>query len=134
MIEAVEWSLEVRPEVEVLQHWIGFQRREFFGGMQGLKVRFSDQGGAVAGALKALADGWFAFRQLGAQGIGAVLGRVFAGDQAAAGGCAGGVGAIGAGEGRALGGEPVEGGCLDFRVELSERIPMLLVGGDQQDI
>ena len=52
MIEAVEWSVEVRPEIEVLQRRIGFQRWIFRRGVQGLEVGFADQRRSVTSRCK----------------------------------------------------------------------------------
>ena len=97
-------------------------------------MRLADQRAAIASGIEMVADSALGFRQLGTQRPGAMLRRILAGDQTGAGGGAGGIGTIGASEGGALGSESIKRGCLDFRVELTERIPVLLIGCDEKHV
>ena len=73
MVEAIKRTIEVLPEVEILQDRIRFQRRVLFRGQQGLEMCLANQRRAIASGLKMIAQRRFAFGQFGAQRISAVL-------------------------------------------------------------
>ncbi len=100
-VESVERLVEVPPEVEVAQHWIGFEGGEFFVADKGLEVGLADEGGLVASLGEAFAEGGNRLVELGAEGVGAVLAWIHASDDRSSGGGTGGVGAVGAVEDRA---------------------------------
>ena len=134
VLEAVERPVEPLPEGQVLQLRVGFQRRKLRGAGQRLEVRLAHQCGTHAGRLKILSDRVLRLQQLGAQGVGAVLTRVFSRNDGGAGGRAGRIRAVAPGEQRTLGCEPVEVRGPDLAAQAPEGIPVLLVGGDQQDV
>src|SRR5690606_17958030 len=113
-------AVEVAPEVEVAEGGVALD-----GGLVGvvgelLEVRLADEEGAPAVAPERVADGRHVLGELGAQGPGAVVGRVEPGDERGAGGRAGGVGAVGAVEAGALAAEAVKRGGLDPGVDDAE--------------
>ena len=97
-------------------------------------MRFANERGLVAFVAEYFTDGLLALVELRSQRIGAVLTRVFAGEDAGAGRRAGRIRAVGALKEAAFFGESIEVGCLDLRVAAAECVPVLLVGGDEEDV
>jgi len=133
-LEAVERAVEALPELEIVEHGERLERFVLGGGLERLEVRLADQAGPVAALDKEVADRPFAFRQLGAERPSAVLARVLAGDDRGARRCAGRVRTERVREDRAFGGELVEVWRLDLGIRDAERVPVLLVARDQEDI
>ena len=85
-------------------------------------------------AAELVADGGHVFREFDADGPAAVGRGVLAGDERSPRGRADRAGAVGPVEPRAFAAEPVEGRGRDPRVGYAQRVVMLLVRGDEQDV
>ena len=133
-VETIERLVEATPEVKILQDGVRLQRPELLGTSQRLEVGLADQRRAVACSTQVVAHGRFALQQLRAQTPGAMLTRVFPGDDRGPCGRTSRVGTIGAIEARSLGRQPVKVRRGDLRIDATHGAEVLLIGGDQQDV
>ena len=134
VIEAVERALVCAPEVQVLKGRVRLQRGILRRRGQRLEVCLAHQRGLVAEGVPGVVHRGDALVEFCPEGVGAVLARILAGQQAGAGRRAGRIGAVGAVKDHAACGQAVEVGCLDLGVVVPHRHPVLLIAGDEEDV
>lgn len=95
---------------------------------------FADEPGPVTGLPEIFAYRVPVFQQFGAKRPRAVLARVHAGNDRSAAGRAGRIGAIRPVKRRSFPDKPVQVRGLYFGIPRANRVPMLLIAGDQQNV
>ena len=134
VIESIERTVEIFPELQILHRGIRFQRHMFRRADQRLEMGLADEAAIITGLLQTLPDCGHVLRQLDPQCVSTVLARIQSGDERCACRCAGWIRTIGTVKAGALGGQPVQMGRFQTGGVGPQHAPMLLVAADEENV